>query len=144
MAESEAFREWLRSENLIQTVTLDEFEGATIGFDAEDYINTLLQRESTREPLLPALGGLPFALTDHIDRDLEEIRSNFQKGPVFVFNGIDLEVHDRRTISKESQKALRILDDAWNVYNQGNGQQAVDLFGKTCMSLQEPRNGFRS
>jgi hypothetical protein len=133
-AESLAFREWLLAEDLVRTAAVDEFEDAVVGFDAEDYINMLLSRELTREPLLPALGGLPFALTDHIDRDLDQMLAQFRKPPMFIFNGLDVAVHDSKMIAKEGQKAVKILDEAWSVYDQGRGDAAVEAFGKTCES----------
>lgn len=134
MAESLAFREWAKQEGLVQTVPIKEFKGAVIGYDAEDFVNILLSTEG-REPLLPALGGLPFTLKTHIDRELENIKKYTEKTPLFMFNGVDLALHDRKTISKESERAVRILDEAWRVYDNGDGDAAVRAFEKACKCL---------
>lgn len=134
-SESLAFKEWAKSEGLLQSFPIDEgCRDKELGIEAEDYLNTLLTNSQTREPLLPALGGLPFALKEHIDKDLDHFR---QSGiiPTFVFNGLELGCRDRKTISKESQKAAQILDQAWSVYDQGRGDDAVVAFGKACMLI---------
>ncbi|KAF2216184.1 hypothetical protein CERZMDRAFT_93483 [Cercospora zeae-maydis SCOH1-5] len=132
MAESLAFREWAKSEGLVTAVPISEFEDAVIGYDAEDFINILLVQEGTKEPLLPALGGLPFALRSHIDRELANIEKFTKKKPLFIFNGIDLELYDRKFVSKESERAVRILEEAWRVYDSGDGDAAVRAFERAC------------
>lgn len=143
MAESLAFREWAKQEGLVQTVPIEQFNDAVIGYDAEDFVNILLSTEG-REPLLPALGGLPFTLKTHIDRELENIKKYTKKTPLFMFNGVDLALHDRKTISKESEKAVRILDEAWRVYDNGDGDAAVRAFEKACKYLWELYIDFAS
>lgn len=135
MAESLAFREWAKQEDLVYTVPIGQFENSTIGYDAEDFVNILLSAEG-REPLLPALGGLPFTLRTNIDRELENVEKLTGNKPLFMFNGIDLAFHDRKTISKESDKAIRILDEAWRVYENGDGDAAVRAFEKACTCLR--------
>ena len=132
MAESLAFREWAKHEGLVKAVPISDFEDAVIGYDAEDFINILLVQEGTREPLLPALGGLPFALRSHIDRELANIEKFTKKKPLFVFNGLDLDLYDRKFISKESERAVRILEEAWRVYDNGDGDAAVRAFERAC------------
>lgn len=132
--ESLAFKAWAHAEGLVVPADLAEFRKSKIGIDAEDYLSTRLTDAQTREPLLPALGGLPFALRQHVDSDLE----NFKKAgiePLFVFNGMDCAFKDRKSIVKESQKAITLLDEAWKVYDQGRGDEAVVAFGKACKSF---------
>ncbi|KJX95519.1 xpg i-region protein [Zymoseptoria brevis] len=130
-AESLAFKEWARAEGLVLSGDVAEFDGATIGFDAEDYLNSLLNNVSTREPLLPALGGLPFALQQHVDSDLSSLEDAGIKS-IFMFNGLDIACHDRKSIMRESQKATKTLNEAWSVYDQGRGDDAVVAFGRAC------------
>lgn len=133
-SESLAFKEWVKAEGILESFPIDAgCKGREFGIDVEDYLNSLLTNSQTREPLLPALGGLPFALKDHIDKDLYNFR---QAGitPIFVFSGLELGCRDRKTISKDSQKSVHILDEAWRVYDQGRGDDAVVAFGKACMS----------
>ncbi|KAF7184919.1 Uncharacterized protein HII31_13731 [Pseudocercospora fuligena] len=125
------FKDWASKKGLIQKSKISDFDTATIGFDAEAYINNLLSNANTREPLLPALGGLPFALTQHIDAELARLReANIT--PWFVFNGIEMAPRDRKTLLKEGQKAVKVLETAWEVYDQGRGDDAVANFGKIC------------
>ena len=130
-SESLAFKDWARNEGLHSFGSLRLLKESTVAIDAEDYLNTLLIQARTREPLLPALGGLPFALEQHIDSDLANFYDADIK-PIFVFPGLDVACKDRRSISRESQKAIKILDDAWTVYDQGRGDDAVVAFGKAC------------
>ena len=75
MAESHPFKDWALSQGFVQKADLDALRGTTIGIDAEDYLYTLIAEQPTREPLLPAIGGAPFALQQHVDKDLDEMAS---------------------------------------------------------------------
>ena len=108
--ESAAFKEWARSEGVVVSTSLGEFDGTVVGFDAEDYLNTLLTNPQTREPLLPALGGLPFALEQHVNNDLENMKKAGIK-PIFFFNGLEVACRDRKSIAKEGQKAVSVLEE---------------------------------
>ena len=57
-----AFREWANNESLTTTGPIDQLKDKRVVIDAEDFLETILTSQATREPLLPALGGLPFAL----------------------------------------------------------------------------------
>ena len=129
-----AFKEWVRAEALEETSPLEEFRGTCIGIDADDYLTTLLSTAHTREPLLPALGGLPFALEKHVDQDLANFR-NMGIRPLFVFNGVQVASRDRAMVRRESQKLAKMLDDAWAIYDQGRGEDSVNAFGKACECL---------
>ncbi|KAK5133335.1 hypothetical protein LTR08_007860 [Meristemomyces frigidus] len=126
-----AFTNWARAEGLESVATLDHFAPCHIAIDAEDYLNNLLTTTATREPLLPALGGLPFALQKHVDEDLASFK---QAGitPLFVFNGLDVASRDRAMIGREAKKAAATLGEAWSIYDQGKGDEAVVAFGKAC------------
>jgi len=81
------FVEWAKAEGLETLGGIEQFKGARVAIDAEDYLHSILTNPSTREPLLPALGGLPFALQKNVDDDLK----NFAEAgviPIFVFNGL--------------------------------------------------------
>ncbi|KAH9834259.1 xpg i-region protein [Teratosphaeria destructans] len=126
-----AFREWAQSEGLTTSGDLDQFRGITVAIDAQDYLDTLLTNSVTREPLLPAHGGLPFALRKHVDADIQ----GFQDAgiePLFIFNGLEVACRDRAIIFKEARKATNTLNEAWSVYDEGRGDEAVMTFGKAC------------
>lgn len=131
-AESLAFKDWLKVEGLVHTGNVKQiFDDTIIGFEAEDYLNSILTNSTTREPLLPALGGSPFALQHHVDSDLDRLEAAGIK-PYFVFNGLDTACRDRKSVLNESLKASKTLHDAWTVYDQGRGDDAVVAFGKAC------------
>ena len=126
-----AFKEWVQSEGLEFSGKIDQFRKSCIAFDAEDYLDTLLTATLSREPLLPALGGLPFALQKHVDDDLQGFRDADIK-PIFVFNGLQAASKDGTMVVREAKRAAKILDDAWSIYDQGRGEEAVNAFGKAC------------
>ncbi|KAK3680002.1 hypothetical protein LTR78_000379 [Recurvomyces mirabilis] len=125
------FRDWVRTESLDSHGTIDQFQGAAIAIDGDEYLDTLLTNNLTREPLLPALGGLPFALDKHVKDDLNNFAAN-DITPIFVFNGLQLASRDKAIVMREARKAAKDLDEAWSIYDQGRGEEAVNAFGKAC------------
>lgn len=128
-----AFKEWSKAEGLESVGQLEQFRDLRIAVDAEEYLNVLLTQTLTREPLLPALGGLPLALQKHVDGDLAGFKDAGIE-PVFVFNGLDVASKDRTMIGREAKKAAATLNEAWSIYDQGRGDDAVTSFGKACKS----------
>lgn len=129
---AQAFREWVSSEGLTTTGPIDQLKDTRLVIDAEDFLENILTSRVSREPLLPALGGHPFALRKHVDDHI----ANFKEAnitPTFIFNGLDLASKDRPSISRESKLAARSLDEAWNLYSQSRADEAVAEFGKSCM-----------
>jgi hypothetical protein len=126
------FRDWAQEESVLRFTKLDQFRGKRIAFDAEHYLHSLLTDAATKEPLLPALGGLPFAIRLNIDRDLKRYQTA-GIAPTFVFNGLDVASRDRSAIASESKKAASTLAEAWSTYDQGNGDKAVGTFAHACM-----------
>lgn len=129
---AQAFRDWATAEQLTITGPIDQLQDKRIVVDAEDFLENILTSQATREPLLPALGGLPFALRKHLDLYL----AKFKEANItltFVFNGLDLACRDRQTLSRESKQAARSLDQAWSLYSQSRADEAVAEFGKSCM-----------
>lgn len=126
------FKDWCRAEGLESTGETEQFEHTRIAIDAEDYLHALLT-SSTREPLLPALGGLPFGLQKCVDDDIQAF-SDADIEVIFVFNGLDVAAKDRQGVSREVAKASKVLDEAWAIYDQGRGDDAVAAFGKACKS----------
>lgn len=126
-----AFKAWVKDECVLIT-PLEAFKGKTIGIDAEDYLHSILSPGSSApEPLLPAHGGNGFTIKKRIDEDLARFRDAGIK-PFFVFNGLDLASRNRQSVLKESDNAAKLLDAAWQVYDQGNGESAVQKFGMAC------------
>jgi hypothetical protein len=99
---AQAFREWAIGESLTTSGPVEQLKDKRLIIDAEDFLETILTSQASREPLLPALGGLPFALRKHVDTYI----SNFKEAnitPTFVFNGLDLACKDRATIARDSR-----------------------------------------
>lgn len=129
---AQAFREWVVNEGLTTTGPIDQLKDTRVVIDAEDFLENILTSRATREPLLPALGGLPFALRKHVDDHIAHFKeANIT--PTFVFDGLDLACKDRASISRESKLAARSLDEAWSLYSQSRADEAVAEFGKSCM-----------
>ena len=137
-----AFKTWLKDEVSYVVTPLEHFNGKTIGIDAEDYLHSLLSPGGQApEPLLPAHGGNGFTIKKRINEDLARFR-DAGITPWFVFNGLDLASKDRASILHESRKAATTLNDAWQIYDKGEGEAAVVGFGKAC-KLIEPTAGMR-
>ena len=89
-----------------------------------------LHHHSTREPLLIALGGLPFALRANIERELRALKE-LGIGVTFVFDGLQFGVEESqnraRTESTRAESA-RAFEQAWDLYDQQQADQVVDAF----------------
>ena len=131
MGTSVVFKEWATAENIAQACQIDQFRAACVGIDAEDYIHSLLISNPNREPLSPALGGLPFTLFKRVDEDLEGFREAGIE-VIFVFNGLELACRDRASALRESRKAANVLSEAWTTYDNAEGEKAVSMFGRAC------------
>ena len=135
---SQAFKEWALHEDLTFTRSIDQHfdkrNGSNtnydVGIDADDYLQSLLTAPN-KEPLLPALGGLPFTLKKRVDEDIEGFKQA-SINPVFVFNGLDLACNDRTSIFRDSRKVAGTLSEAWRIYDEGKGDEAVAAFGQVC------------
>ncbi|KAI6912685.1 hypothetical protein D0869_08702 [Hortaea werneckii] len=124
------FKDYITTHNLQTWGSLSEFTGTRLAIDAEDYLHTLLTNPQTREPLLPALGGLPFALQKHVDESLQGFK-DAGIDVVWVFNGLQSESQSGEAVD-EWRKASEGLSHAWRVYDEGKGDEAVVAFGKSC------------
>lgn len=101
-----------------------------VGIDASHYITQHLLHQSTREPLLIALGGFPFALKNNIERELQ-IFKDLGVACVFVFNGLEFGKKDRRPHVRP--ESVRAFEQAWDLYDQQQADQVVDAFSSAGM-----------
>jgi hypothetical protein len=123
------FAEW--SASLAETSSLSAIAGSTIGIEAAEYLNRIQEFKLPTsqnagvqpEPLLPALGGVPFGLARVVRIHLEIWRRHNIR-PLFVFSGLNL-VKDE---FGPSEQAARRLDDAWRFYDANNAAAAVETF----------------
>jgi hypothetical protein len=121
-----ALDDWAASHTL--SLPLSSLKGAVLGIDASHYIH---EHHSTREPLLIALGGFPFALRNNIEQELQTFK-NLGIACVFVFDG--LEFGKREPQAQARAERARAFEQAWDLYDQQQADQVVDAFsnaGKT-------------
>lgn len=123
------FNEWAATAQLGRSASFDQLEGRRLGIEAEDYINEILTNSPTKEPLLPALGGLPFAL-EQIVKDQISILEEHGIQPLFVFSGLKLNGQEEKLQS--SLKATKSIVNAWELYNASEPERAVAEFGTLC------------
>lgn len=108
---------------------LEEINGFTIAVEATWYLQHLL--DVFEEPLLPALGGLPYSLKGEIEADLD----NWKKHgitPLFVFDGLYIIGQEDMDL-RQAKEATRNSDSAWNAYSNAKtpdeSSNAVTAFG---------------
>ncbi|KAJ5199919.1 DNA repair protein (XPGC) [Penicillium cf. griseofulvum] len=111
-----------------QSLPLSALKGAVVGIDAAHYINQHLVNQSTREALLGALGGFPFALRTNIEKELQTFK-NLGVATIFVFNGLEFGKKEQRT----QPAASRSFEQAWELYDQQQADQVVDAFSSAGM-----------
>lgn len=121
------FDEWAIGRT--QSLPLSSLKGAIVGIDASYFIEQHLINVSTREALLGALGGFPFALRNNIEKELQTFK-NLGVGCVFVFNGLDFGKKDNRATP---QSAARSFEQAWELYDQQQADRVVDAFSNAGM-----------
>lgn len=114
-----------------QSLPLTTLKGTLIGFDAAHYIQQHLLNQSTREALLGALGGFPFALKSNIEKELQALK-NLGIGCIFVFNGLEFGKRDHRTQAQPASS--RPFEQAWELYDQQQADQVVDAFSNAGMT----------
>jgi hypothetical protein len=112
-------------------------KGAVVGIDAAHYINQHLVNQSTREALLGALGGFPFALRTNIEKELQTFK-NLGVATIFVFNGLEFGKKEQRT----QPAASRSFEQAWELYDQQQADQVVDAFSSAGMIYFYPYLNF--
>lgn len=123
------FNEWAASAQLGSVHPLKALYNHRLGIDAEDYIKSLLGNPPTREPLLPALGGLPFSLKDTLEKHIRILESNDIE-PVFVFNGLSYDGQEQNMLAMVA--AQKTISNAWRLYSESQPDQAVNEFGTLC------------
>ncbi|KAJ5973444.1 hypothetical protein N7481_010654 [Penicillium waksmanii] len=112
-----------------QSLPFSALKGAVVGIDASHFIEQHLINVSTREALLGALGGFPFALRSNIEKELQTFK-NIGVGCIFVFNGLEFGKKDNLTAP---QSASRSYAQAWELYDQQQADRVVDAFSNAGM-----------
>ncbi|TLS28392.1 hypothetical protein PpBr36_02120 [Pyricularia pennisetigena] len=103
-----------------------ELEDCSIAIDATYYLQYLLHTPPTREPLLTALGGMN-GLDNHIREDLANWKAH-NVTPFFIFDGQSMMGQDE-VITSRGRKSIEKSTQAWELYVNGQAQEAVNSFG---------------
>src|SRR4051794_36022141 len=111
----------------VQSLSMSTLSDNRLGIDAAFYLQTILDGQNTREPLLAATGGLPLALTNRIESDLRALEKLRIK-PVFVFPGLPQNKRWKAQGGAEYADAVRDRRDAWHRYENAREEEAQRLF----------------
>lgn len=123
------FNEWAGSAQLGSVLPLEQLRNRRLGIEAEDYINNLVLNPPTREPLLPALGGLPFSLEETVKNHISILKEHGIE-PYFVFSGLNYNIQEDRL--QALVQAIPTITNAWELYGQSQPDEAVNQFGTLC------------
>lgn len=125
--------------------TLAELDGATVAIEAKFFLRKYFDREGeSYEPLLPALGGLPFGLEAFLDKELAALRE-CGIHPIFIFDGLDSgKKHGPFEMTRKSSERNKA---AWDLYAQSQRQESriqqeelVEAFRRSGRSSWCPRS----
>lgn len=138
------FERW--TEDFALYDSLESLRGRHLGIDAGEYVRTIykLQFDGIHrkifEELPSALGGLPFGYKAVIEATVKTLRELDIK-PYFVFSGLSAAIKDPNAYFARYEEAMRMHGLAWKSYDSGDGQTAVELFGKS--EYTKPEDLFR-
>ncbi|RDW62993.1 MKT1 family protein [Aspergillus mulundensis] len=135
-----ALDDWVSgiSARTTSSLPLSALKGAVVGIDASHYISQHLIHPSTREPLLIALGGFPFALRSNIEKELQVFK-DLGVACIFVFNGLDFGKKNQRP--HVHHETVRAFENAWELYDQQQADQVVDAF--SSVGTPRPESLYR-
>jgi len=120
------FESW---NNLVESSQLEELRGTRVGIEAADYLRQrILDHISNKEPLVPALGGLPLGFNSHIGDDLKKFKA-FDITPFFVFSGLDIAKQDN--LFQQRRQGAGTNAAAWHLYDGHHAEKAVRQFGES-------------
>ncbi|KAI9713517.1 MAG: hypothetical protein M1820_000899 [Bogoriella megaspora] len=113
---------------LSEVAALSELSGSVVAIEAGHYLTQLLTNPTSREPLLAALGGLPFTMRATVTEDIRLFRE-YDITPIFVFDGLD--VRRVNGFFQQADEAIRANASAWDLYNRHQAGEAVSAFGES-------------
>jgi hypothetical protein len=112
-----------------ETGDVEELRNCRVGIEAAEYISQrILKHPRAREPLIPALGGLPLALEQHIQEDLNTFHS-LEIEPYFIFSGLDITKQTDPFAQKGTEATVNA--DAWTLYDNHEAEASVAKFGES-------------
>src|SRR5436305_4405545 len=87
----------------------------------------------SKEPLLSALGGLPYWLKAEIEEDLDQWKK-FNLTPLFIFDGLSI-VGKEEMALRLAKEGARRSEEAWALYNVAKSAEqtkdTVTAFGNS-------------
>lgn len=134
------FNEWAATVQLGRSASFEQLKERRLGIEAEDYINDILTNSPTKEPLLPALGGLPFALEEIVKGQISILKEHGIQ-PFFVFSGLKLNGQEDKL--QASLKATKSIANAWELYNASEPERAVSEFGTLCKLDTQNQDAYK-
>ena len=107
----------LIEKSLVDTSPLDDqLTDMSIGIDATFYLSQIFQRDSIKQSLTAAIGGVPAALKMEVEKDLARFKK-LNCWVMFMFNGLDLQnfnLRDEKTMRPDPFVSKRKAAwDAW-------------------------------
>jgi len=109
----------LIEKSLLDTSPLDDqMTEMSIGIDATFYLGQLFQRDSIKQSLTAAVGGIPAALKMEVEKDLARFKK-LDCTVMFMFNGLDLHnfnLRDDKTVRPDPFVGRR--KTAWDVWQR--------------------------
>lgn len=121
--------------NIGELSELQELSGCRVGIEAAHYLqHRILSHPRAREPLVPALGGLPLGMKQYIEEDLNTFES-LQIEPWFVFSGLDITKPDDPFQQKQREASVNTM--AWSLYDSNQAEASVAKFGESTYVTPE-------
>lgn len=121
--------------NIGELSELQELSGCKVAIEAAHYLqHRILSRPRAREPLVPALGGLPLGMKQWINEDLKTF-ADHQITPYFVFSGLDITKPDDPFQQKQREAGVNTV--AWNLYDSNQAEASVAKFGESTYVTPE-------
>jgi hypothetical protein len=106
----------LIEKHLLDTSPLDDqLTEMSIGIDATFYLSQLFQRDSIKQSLTAAIGGIPAALKMEVEKDLARFKE-LNCWVMFMFNGLklhDFNLRDEKTFRTDQVAKRKAGWDAW-------------------------------
>lgn len=108
----------------IQTFPFASLRHAVIGIDASYYLDLRLNSPTSIEPLLSAIGGVPYTLKATLRGDLEAFQA-IDATLIFVFDGLDYKNKEQHNSTRLTAN-LKAYKDGWKeYYNKDNDKKVA-------------------
>ncbi|KAK9479965.1 temperature dependent protein affecting M2 dsRNA replication-domain-containing protein [Lipomyces japonicus] len=114
---------FVRERRLVKVLPLAALKQSVVGIDAEYFLEQIIR--SHKDPMAPAIGGLPTKFESSIDSFLSVLKAE-NITPLFVLKGLDV-VSSRKPFS-EVDATEQKRNEAWDVYNRRLSSEIVKSF----------------